>query len=459
MESSLLDKQTSRSIALRPVASEEFGAWLESQPERVRTWLGHSGFRGARDTFSAVPDAQGQLDHIVVGIESPADPWCLGALPPALPEGDYHLDVDWPADALTHAAIGWGLGAYRYARYKEPKRAMARLALDPRCEHAHVENVVAGVVLARDLINTPAEHMMPEHLDRAMSELGETYGARVARIEGDALLEANYPAIHAVGRASRHPPRLIELSWGEASRPKLTLVGKGVCFDSGGLDLKTAQGMRLMKKDMGGAAHAIALAQLVMRGEVAVNLRVLVPAVENAVSGDAYRPGDVIRTRNGLTVEIDNTDAEGRVILADALAEACAGRPDVLFDFATLTGAARVALGTEVPALFCNRDDLAQALLDASTRAADDVWRLPLHRPYRELIEGKFSDIVNSTSTPFAGAITAALFLEEFVAEGVPWAHFDLMAWNLRSRPGRPEGGEAMGLRGIYEYVRTRYGR
>ena len=338
-----------------------------------------------------------------------------------------------------------------------PQEQTARLAIDPKRDGELVHMQLSGLYLARDLINTPAQDMMPAALGDAITELGERHDAVVTQIVGDALLERNYPAIHAVGRASANPPRLIELRWGKREQPGLALVGKGVCFDSGGLDLKNASGMRLMKKDMGGAAYATALAGMVMRAGLPVHLRLLVPAVENAVSANAYRPGDVLQTRQGTTIEVDNTDAEGRIILCDALADAVSEAPALMLDFATLTGAARVALGTEVPAMFCNDEALAQGLLGASQHELDPVWRLPLHQPYRELIQSKVADVANAGSTPFGGAITAALFLETFVPATTPWAHFDTMAWNLRAKPGRAEGGEAMGLRGVFRYLRERF--
>jgi leucyl aminopeptidase len=298
---------------------------------------------------------------------------------------------------------------------------------------------------------------MPEHLAEAMQALGQEFGATVEQIVGEELLTRNFPLIHAVGRASSHSPRLLDLRWGDPTHPKVTLVGKGVCFDSGGLDLKPSGAMRLMKKDMGGAATALGLARLIMSSGLRVRLRVLVAAVENAVAGNAFRPGDVLRSRQGLTIEIHNTDAEGRLILCDALAEAGTKRPDVMLDFATLTGAARVALGTEVPALFCNDDGLASGLLAAAEREQDPLWRLPLHSPYRDLLDSKIADIANVSESSYAGAITAALFLKEFVPAGIPWAHFDLMAWNLKTQPGRPEGGEAMGLRAVFAWLEQRY--
>jgi leucyl aminopeptidase len=300
--------------------------------------------------------------------------------------------------------------------------------------------------------------MMPEHLAEAMLALGREFDASVKQIVGDELLTHHFPLIHAVGRASTHPPRLLDLRWGNPTHPKVTLLGKGVCFDSGGLDLKPSSAMRLMKKDMGGAATVLGLARLIMSAGLPVRLRVLVAAVENAVAGNAFRPGDVLRSRQGLTVEIHNTDAEGRLVLCDALAEAGAEQPEILLDFATLTGAARVALGTGVPALFCNDESMASELLAAAAREQDPCWRLPLHAPYREMLDSKIADIANASDSSYAGAITAALFLREFVPAGIPWAHFDSMAWNLKTQPGRPEGGEAMGLRAVFGWLEQRYG-
>ena len=311
----------------------------------------------------------------------------------------------------------------------------------------------------RDLINTPAADLLPGGLYESARSLAARFGAECSSLAGDDLLANGYPAIHAVGRASADPPRLIDLRWGDPAAPRVTLAGKGVCFDTGGLDLKPASGMRLMKKDMGGAAHVLGLARLVMSAELPVRLRVLIPAVENAVAGNAYRPGDVLATRAGVTVEVDNTDAEGRIVLCDALTEAVREKPDALIDFATLTGAARIALGPDLPALFSNDDDLAGGLARCAEEVRDPLWRLPLHRPYDELLKSQVADVANAASSPQAGAITAALFLRRFVPDGTPWAHFDLMAWNARARPGRPVGGEAMALRATWAWLEGRYGR
>jgi leucyl aminopeptidase len=325
-------------------------------------------------------------------------------------------------------------------------------------DRGRVERLAAAVFLARDLANTPAGDLGPEELAGEAMRVAKAAGARHRVIVGDDLLAENYPTIHAVGRASTRAPRLVDIVWGDEAAPKVTLVGKGVCFDTGGLDLKTASGMRLMKKDMGGAAIVLGLAQAIMDTGLPVRLRVLLPCVENAVSGNAMRPLDIVRTRKGLTVEVGNTDAEGRLILCDALAEASTENPELLIDMATLTGAARVALGPELAALFCNDQALAKGLLAAAVAEEDPMWRMPLWRPYRKMIDSKVADINNVSESTHAGAITAALYLQEFVDPGIPWAHLDVMAWNPQSRPGRPEGAEATALRALYAHIAQRFG-
>lgn len=458
MNDGLLPHRTPDCIPLILVAEGEFNAWLERQDENRQRWLTTTGFKAKPHSFSLIPSAEGPLSAVVVGIANIDDRWALGNLPTLLPEGDYALDIALDTSQLEQLTIGWALGAYQFSRYKAPKRVPARLAIDPRCDTGRIQRQVAAAALVRDLINTPADAMMPEHLAEATLALGQEFGAEVEQVIGDDLLVQNFPMIHAVGRASVHPPRLLNLRWGNPEYPKVTLLGKGVCFDSGGLDLKPSSAMRLMKKDMGGAATALGLARLIMSADLPVRLRLLVAAVENAVAGNAFRPGDVLRSRQGLTVEIHNTDAEGRLVLCDMLTEAGNEHPDLLLDFSTLTGAARVALGTEVPAMFCNDESLATKLLAAAEREQDPVWRLPLYAPYRDLIDSKIADIVNASESSFAGAITAALFLKEFVPDSISWAHFDLMAWNLKTRPGRPEGGEAMTMRAVFNTLEQRYG-
>ena len=458
MSPGLLASPANGCIPLIPVVETEFAAWLERQQEPLRRWLAATGFKAKPGQYSLTPAADGQLQAVIVGIGRADDLWALGGLPSSLPEGDYTLVGNFEPRQLERLSLGWALGAYQFTAYKTPKRPPARLALDPACDAERIERQVAAIGLTRDLINTPAEDMMPEQLATATQALGQAFGASVEQLIGDELLAQNYPLIHAVGRASAHPPRLLDLRWGDPGHPKITLIGKGVCFDSGGLDLKPSSAMRLMKKDMGGAATALGLARLIMSSGLPVRLRVLVAAVDNAVAGNAFRPGDVLRSRRGLTVEIHNTDAEGRLVLCDALAEASDERPELMIDFATLTGAARVALGTDMPALFCNDDELANGLLTAAAQEQDPFWRLPLHRPYRDMLDSKIADLANASESSYAGAITAALFLQEFVPTDLPWVHFDLMAWNLKTQPGRPEGGEAMGLRALFAWLEQRYG-
>ena len=432
------------------VAKPDLAAWRQTQDEPTSAWLDAAGFQANANEAVRLPDASGGPGRVIAGLGDRATLESLGSLPYQLPEGDYRL-ADTPY--ARRLALGWGLGAYRFTAYKGPERAPARLLVADQT----VLDELAAVSLCRDLVNTPASDMLPHHLEAAARQLALRHGAEIEVTTGDALLRRGFETIHAVGRASASAPRLIDLRWGEASHPKVALVGKGVCFDSGGLNIKPAANMRLMKKDMGGAAHVLGLAELVMTRRLPVALRVLVPAVENAISANAYRPGDVTHTYRGITVEIDNTDAEGRLVLADALALAAEDEPTLLIDFATLTGAARTALGTELPAMFANNDDVATGIAEAGQMAEDPVWRLPLFAPYRRLLESEVADIVNAPSTPYAGAIAAALFLERFAGEGA-WIHFDIMAWNLTTLPAHPVGGEAMGLRAVYGYLAGRFG-
>lgn len=461
MHACFLDARPADAIPIIPVVEQDFGGdngWLNRQEPMRARWLTTTGFKAKPGSYSLIPNADGTLNAVVTGAASIGDLWTGGALPTQLPAGSYYLDSDWEVSARERFAIGWGLGAYRFTRYKSAPDIEAKLAIDADCDASAIDSHVAAAYVVRDLINTAAEDMMPQQLADAIVSVGQEFGATVTQIVGDDLLTQNYPTVHTVGRASQNAPRLIDLRWGNPSHPKVTLVGKGVCFDSGGLDLKPASGMRMMKKDMGGAAHALGVARLVMQAQLPVCLRLLVPAVENAVSGQSFRPGDVITSRQGITIEIDNTDAEGRLILCDALAEGRTEAPEVMIDFATLTGAARVALGTDLPAMFSNSDAMASGLLSAAEQAQDPVWRMPLHKPYRTMLDSKVADIANAASVPFGGAITAALFLQEFVEDGTDWVHFDIMAWNRSTQPGRPEGGEAMGMRTVFAYLQQRFG-
>jgi leucyl aminopeptidase len=425
----------------------------------ARDWIHANGFRADPGTYCALPDAKGQRRAVLVGVANHDDVHALSGLPYALPPGNYRL-ASGQGIALdpVRAALGWGLGAYRFARYRKSARDAANLAIDANTLRA-VGGILGGIARVRDLVNTPTQDMGPAQLTQDVAALARQHRAKFREWAGPALLKANFPTIHAVGRGSHRPPRLAELTWGRANDPHLVLVGKGVCFDTGGLDLKTADGMRWMKKDMGGAAHAIALAGLVMQAKLPLRLTLLIPAVENAVSADAYRPGEVIRTRAGITVEVDNTDAEGRLVLCDALAYAVEKKPDLIVDFATLTGAARVALGPDLPALFANRDDLAAAVLAAGVSEADPLWRMPLWQPYARMLDSSIADIANAGPSRHAGAITAALYLQRFVPDAQAWMHVDVYAWNDSDRPGRPKGGEAQGLRAFFAMLKERYAK
>jgi leucyl aminopeptidase len=422
---------------------------LDSLSPAERRWAEAAAFDGAPDTFVALPDAKGAIGRVLAGVRDAADPWALAFLPTKLPRGRYALAKGSLTIAPEHAAFAWDLGGYDYARYRKSRRKPADLQVEESKRVSEALGMAQAVRLVRDLVNTPSEDMGPQELSDVAREQADLFGGEFDEWIGDELLAQNFPAIHAVGRAATREPRLLEIRWGSPKHPRIAIVGKGVCFDSGGLDIKGADGMRLMKKDMGGAAHALALARLVMQRKLPVNLQVLVPAVENAIAGNAYRPGDVVRTRKGLNVEVGNTDAEGRVILADALAYAAESKPETIIDFATLTGAARVALGPELPALFCNDESLATRISAASQALEDPLWRLPLWRSYRRLFSSDIADFANSGKGGFAGAIVAALFLDHFVPDEIAWAHFDVYAWNDASRPGRPVGGEAQALRAV----------
>ena len=440
------------------LGADELDGWLDGQPEDAAAWVRANGFTAKAGAHCLLPGDGGRIARVLLGVEASHDPWAYGGLPVALPEGDYHLSPGLDGKAATDAALGWAIGGYRFTRYREATRALARLIWPEACDRERVENLAAAVALTRDLINTPAEDMGPGELAAVSVELAENHGGACALTVGDGLLAAGYPLIHAVGRAAAQAPRLIDLTWGDRHAPRLTLVGKGVCFDSGGLDLKSASGMMLMKKDMGGAATVLGLARAIMGAGLALRLRVLVPAVENSVAGNAIRPLDIVRSRKGITVEIGDTDAEGRLVLADALTEADSEQPEMIIDCATLTGSARIALGPDLPALFTPDDALAADLLRNAAATGDPLWRLPLWSPYRELLDSKIADINNISSGSLGGAITAALFLAEFVTETPAWAHIDMMAWNAKARPGRPIGGEAMGLRALFALIEERFG-
>tara|TARA_R110002126_G_C10490321_1_gene503672 strand:+ start:8805 stop:10157 length:1353 start_codon:yes stop_codon:yes gene_type:complete len=410
-------------------------------------------FHAKLGEWAVIGDSNGDVLTAYVGLGKGTDAEAIARVVTKLPAGCY-----WPEQALSsRAEVMWSLAQYKFDKYKAfDEQVPKQLFMHARVLPAVLAEAEA-IFLVRDLINTPANDMGPEALASVVEDLADMHGAKFDACVGDALLKENYPAIHAVGRAASEEPRLASLVWGDPKHPRVALVGKGVCFDSGGLDLKPSQGMRFMKKDMGGAANAIGLAHWIMSMQLPIFLQLLIPAVENAVSASAYRPGDVITMRNGLTVEIDNTDAEGRLVLADALVKACEYKPDLVIDLATLTGAARVAVGTEITAIFTNDDELASGVSTASEAMCDPVWRLPLHQHYTSLFESSIADMANSSGSSYAGAIVAALFLERFVTPQTSWMHCDLMAWNVSSKPGKPEGGEAMGIQALFGYLVQQY--
>jgi leucyl aminopeptidase len=458
--SSLIERKPADRSAI-PIETTD-AAHLAGTRRRLDTaqkrWLESTGFDAAPGSVAFVADAKGNIERVLVGVDA-ADPLsAIAGLPFRLPVGRYALADEGVVADGELAALGWGLGAYVFDRYRTPPRKAAELAVSAETLKS-LAPLIAATAQVRDLVNTPTEDMGPADLSHAIHKHAKTYKAKVREWVGDELLKGNFPTIHAVGRASHREPRMIELTWGKESHPKLCVIGKGVCFDTGGLDLKPGDGMRWMKKDMGGAAHAIALAGLIMQAKLPVRLTLLIPAVENSVSGNALRPGDVITTRAGHTVEVDNTDAEGRLVLCDALAYASEQKPDLIVDFATLTGAARVALGPDLPALFANREDVAEAVLAAGRETSDPMWRLPLWRPYRKLLDSYLADFANSGASRHAGAITAALYMERFVPDSIPWMHLDTYAWNDADRPGKPRGGEALGLRAFFLFLEKRYTR
>ena len=425
-------------------------------PEEAKAWARQNGFDGAASAFLPLPGEDGRLAGALFGLGANDDPLILGKLATALPEGAWKFAAA-PAEPDL-ALLGFLLGAYKFGKYlPADKPAKVFLAAPEGVEAAAVARLAEAVTLARDMVNTPANDMGPEAIEKSARAVAARFKAKVKVITGPQLLKRSFPMIHAVGRAASEAPRLIDFTWGAKNAPKVTLVGKGVAFDTGGLDIKPSSGMLLMKKDMGGAANVLALAMLIMGEKLNVRLRVLIPAVENSISASAFRPGDILTSRKGLTVEIGNTDAEGRLILADALALADEESPEILIDMATLTGAARVALGPDLPPFFTDDGAFAAELAEASERVANPLWRLPLWKPYERKLNSKIADTNNVTTDGFAGSITAALFLKKFVAKAKTWAHFDIFAWNPVEKPHAPAGGEAQGIRAIFHVLKRRF--
>jgi leucyl aminopeptidase len=445
-------------VKLHAVKAADLKRWLAARPKREANWLRCAGFAAKDGELVLVPAASGGIAAAVLGLGKGDDPLALATFSEHLPHGTYVLGDVPNGFGGARGALAWALGTYRFARYRKSSREIPKLVVPPGVDGEEVSRIAEGVFLARDLVNTPSNDMGPEELADAARDLAKRHGAKISFIVGEALLKANYPLIHAVGRASTRAPRLIDLHWGRPGAPKVTLVGKGVCFDSGGLDLKGSANMLTMKKDMGGAALVLGLAHMVMGAKLDLRLRVLIPAVENSVSGNAYRPGDVFPSRKGLTVEIGNTDAEGRLVLADALAEADGEAPELLIDVATLTGAARSATGMELPPFFTDDETLATDLARHGVEACDPLWRLPLWRGYENALESPIADLTNNPHYGLAGAITAGLFLNRFVERAKSWVHLDIPAWNDRPRPGRKVGAEANAARALYALLAARYG-
>lgn len=443
---------------IHALRASEWGGWIEGRAEALRRLAAAHDFRAQAGRILVAPATDGSIERVLLGLGEKANVMQMGALAQHLPAGDYRIAQAPREFAAGQVAIAWGLGSYAFTRYKPRKRPLCRLVAPEGADIADVERVVRACWLVRDLVNTPAGDLGPQALAAAAQDLANAHGAAFEAIVGEALLAQNYPLIHAVGRAAKEAPRLVRITWGAPEAPLVALVGKGVTFDTGGLDIKPDTGMRIMKKDMGGAAHALALGQLIMDAKLPVRLDIYLPIVENAISGDAFRPGDIVRSRKGLTVEVDNTDAEGRLILADALARASEDRPHLLLDFATLTGAARSALGPDLPPMYTDDEVLAADFARAAAETNDPLWRMPLWEPYEGDMDSPIADLKNTGDGAMAGSIYAALFLKRFV-EARAWAHFDIYAWAPREKPSRPFGGEAQGLRAAWRVLRQRYAR
>lgn len=448
------DSHVEKALPLFLVTAEQWKQGLETLTTVERNCFVTQQFEGKLGDICLINDSEGRVSkaYLGAGENNQAQALAHGAI--KLPAGYYV-----PQQALSqNTMVAWALAQYRFVDYKK-QDVSPRVLVIKEDDLAAVLAESGAVFLVRDLINKPTNDLGPQELAAILANLANEYHADFKQWVGDELLTCNFPAIHAVGRASAKAPRLLSLTWGNEKHPRVTLVGKGVCFDSGGLDIKPSSGMRLMKKDMAGAAHVIGLAQWIMTQHLPIRLQIFIPAVENAIGPDAFRPGDILTMRNGLTVEIDNTDAEGRLVLADALAKACEEAPELLIDFATLTGAARTAVGTEIAAMFTNNDQLSEALIESSKIVADPLWRLPLFSGYDTMLDSSIADLANASGSPYAGAITAALFLQRFLSMPVSWVHFDIMAWNVSNKPGRPEGGEAMALRAVAHYLLRTYGQ
>ncbi|MBP6985889.1 MAG: leucyl aminopeptidase family protein [Alphaproteobacteria bacterium] len=452
MHSYFIQHET-QAVPIFRVEVDNFQEWKKGQTVFIQNWLATYGAKGKVGEVLSIPNPDGFMDKVIYVDQRSSHVWDYAGMVCVLKKLVYVLDDSFSDEQAALVYLSWGLSAYRYDRYTEKDNDFPRVVVRKGVDIQAIQSQIESTNLVRDLINTPANDMGPQELEEAAVDLAKSHKAAIKIIHNEALLEQNYPAVYTVGMASTRFPRLIDIRWGDPKHKKITLVGKGVCFDSGGLDIKPASGMLTMKKDMGGAAHVLGLAKLIMEARLPICLRVLIPAVENSISGQAFRPLDVITMRSGKTVEVGNTDAEGRLILADALHEADSEEPALIIDFATLTGAARIAMGLEVGAMFSNHEDIAEKILKKSVDVYDPLWRMPLWEGYRGSLKSKVADLSSTGSSSYGGAITAALFLSEFLPNKTPWVHLDIMAWNNSSSAGRQEGGEAMGLRALYAFV------
>lgn len=457
--SSIVEEKNDQSTPIKLISEDVFESWKEELSKEQQAWIRSNNFQASKGNTLIFSSNSGEMSSIVAGTgNGDMTPWDYSIIAASLPNGHYHFANELNEQEANASAFGWAMAHYAFDYYlKDTQEKNAILSVSKHCDYALTASIAKGTYLTRDLVNTPTCDMGPPELASVCEELAKKFDAEIKITIGDQLLKAGYNTIHTVGRAAEKEPRLIDITWGDENAPKITLVGKGVCFDTGGLDIKPSPAMLIMKKDMGGAAHVLGLGQMIMENNLNVRLRILIPAVENNISSNAFRPGDIIRSYHGTTIEVGNTDAEGRLVLCDALALASEEKPDIILDFATLTGAARVAMGPDVPPFFTDDEEMAHEIMVHSGKTHDPLWPLPLYKPYKKLISSPIADLNNVASTGFGGAITAALFLQHFVGEDIPWAHFDVYAWNTSASSGRPKGGEAMGLRAVYSYIAEKY--
>jgi leucyl aminopeptidase len=455
----LASSKDKNAIPIWLVSTNQFEEWEEELSKIQKKWVDVNKFKASRNETLLFSNADGKVAAVAVGLGSEEiDPWIISKCAEVVPNGTYFISNKLSEHQANIAAFGWAMAHYKYDHYLAKKnQKLAVLVVAENCALSYVNSLVRGTAFTRDLVNTPTCDMGPDKLEVEARQLAKYFDAKISVIKGSDLLKRNLNSIHTVGRAAEIEPRLIDIIWGDKKAPKVTLIGKGVCFDTGGLDIKPSSAMLIMKKDMGGAAHVLGLGQMIMEAGLNIRLRILIPAVENNIAGNAFRPGDIIKSYHGTTIEVGNTDAEGRLVLCDALSLASEEKPDLILDFATLTGAARVALGADIPPYFTDDENMKIQLAEQSKKHHDPLWPLPLYLPYKEHLLSDIADLNNVSPGGFGGAITAALFLQHFVSKNIPWTHFDVSAWNQNARPGRPKGGEAMGLRAVFGFLSQKY--